>query len=151
LNIELLTNSELLSLEGEPGRFTAPIQENPRFIDLAKCTSCGECAKVCPVDLSNEYDEGMGEKKAAYKTYAQAIPGAFAIDKADTAPCRLTCPAGLNVQGYVQMVKRGNYKEALKSLWKNCPCQAFWDASAPTVARMPAGAARWMNRWPSET
>ena len=52
-------------------------------------------------------------KKAAYKQYAQAIPGAYAIQKADKAPCRLACPAGLNVQGYVQMVKQGKYKEAL--------------------------------------
>ncbi len=37
----------------------------------------------------------------------------YAIQKADKAPCRLACPAGLNVQGYVQMVKEGKYKEAV--------------------------------------
>jgi heterodisulfide reductase subunit A-like polyferredoxin len=36
-----LTNTELLSLEGEPGRFKARVRRAPRFIDLAKCTSCG--------------------------------------------------------------------------------------------------------------
>ena len=77
--------------------------------------------KVCPVDLSNEYDEGLSKKKAAYKKYAQAIPGAFAIQKTDKAPCRLTCPAGLNVQGYVQMVKEGKYKEALKIIMEDLP------------------------------
>jgi heterodisulfide reductase subunit A-like polyferredoxin len=121
LNIELLTNTELLDLKGEPGHFTAHIRQQPRFIDLLKCTSCGDCIKVCPVDLSNEYDEGLSDKKAAYKMYAQAIPGAFAIEKTDTAPCRLTCPAGLNVQGYVQMVKEGKYKEALKIIMEDLP------------------------------
>jgi len=57
---------------------------------------------------------GFPAKKATFKQYAQAIPGAFAIQKADKAPCRLACPGGLNVQGYVQMVKEGKYKEALE-------------------------------------
>jgi heterodisulfide reductase subunit A-like polyferredoxin len=90
-------------------------------VDISKCTSCGECVKVCPVELANEYDEGLSTKKATYKRYAQAIPGAFAIDKTDKAPCRMACPAGLNVQGYVQMVKLGKYKEALQIIMEDLP------------------------------
>jgi NADPH-dependent glutamate synthase beta subunit-like oxidoreductase len=116
-----LTNSELLELEGEPGNFKARIRENPRYIDLDKCTSCGECTTVCPVDLPSEYDEGLATKKATFKQYAQAIPGAYAIHKADKAPCRLACPGGLNVQGYVQMVKEGKYKEALEIIMEDLP------------------------------
>jgi len=116
-----LTNTELLNLKGEPGRFKARIRQKPRFIDLSKCTSCGECTKVCPVELPNEYDEGLSVRKAAYKKYAQAIPGAFAIEKCDKAPCRLACPAGLNVQGYVQMVREGKYKEALDIIMEDLP------------------------------
>jgi heterodisulfide reductase subunit A-like polyferredoxin len=121
LNIELLTNTELVNLDGEPGRFKAKVRQQPRFIDLSKCTSCGECAKVCPVNLPSEYDEELSEKKATYKQYAQAIPGGFAIQKADKAPCRLACPAGLNVQGYVQMVGQGKYKEALQIIMEQLP------------------------------
>jgi len=110
-----------LDLNGEAGHFTARIRQEPRFIDVSKCTSCGECIKVCPVELPNEYDEGLSVKKAAYKKYAQAIPGAFAIQKTDPAPCRMTCPAGQNVQGYVQMVKEGKYKEALKIIMEDHP------------------------------
>jgi len=113
--------SELLALEGEPGRFKARIRKEPRYIDLDKCTSCGECTKVCPVDLSDDYQEGLATKKATYKQYAQAIPGAFAIDKGDKAPCRLACPGGLNVQGYVNMVKEGKYKEALQIIMQDLP------------------------------
>jgi heterodisulfide reductase subunit A-like polyferredoxin len=116
-----VTNSELLELEGEEGRFKAKILKRPRYIDIAKCTSCGECTKVCPVTLPNEYDEGLSCKKATFKQYAQAIPGAFAIQKADKAPCRLACPGGLNVQGYVQMVKEGKYKEALEIIMEDLP------------------------------
>ncbi len=110
-----------MDLQGEPGKFTAKVHRRPRYIDVSKCTSCGECASVCPVNLPNEYDEGLSEKKATFKRYAQAIPGAYAIEKKDNAPCRLACPAGLNVQGYVQMVKEGNYKEALKIIMEDLP------------------------------
>jgi heterodisulfide reductase subunit A-like polyferredoxin len=110
-----------LELEGEPGNFKARVRKQPRYIDLDKCTSCGECTKVCPVELPDEYQEGLALKKATYKQYAQAIPGAFAIDKGDKAPCRLACPGGLNVQGYVNMVKTGRYKEALEIIMKDLP------------------------------
>ena len=76
---------------------------------------------MCPVSLPSEYDQGFTDRKAVYKKYAQAIPGAFAIQKADKAPCRLACPAGLNVQGYVQMVGQGKYKEALQIIMEDLP------------------------------
>jgi len=76
---------------------------------------------VCPVTLPSEYDQGFSDRKAIYKKYAQAIPGAFAIQKADKAPCHLACPAGLNVQGYVQMVGQGKYKQALEIIMKDLP------------------------------
>ena len=63
----------------------------------------------------------MIDRKAIYKKYAQAIPGAFVVQKGDKAPCRLSCPASLNVQGYVQMVGQGKYEEALKIIMEDLP------------------------------
>ncbi len=114
INIDLLTNTELIDLQGESGHFTAEISQKARFVDLAKCTSCGECAKVCPVEVPNEYDKGLSLRKAIYKQYPQAIPGAFAISKRSTAPCKATCPAHVSVQGYIALIKEKKYKEALK-------------------------------------
>jgi len=108
-------------VEGSRGNFKVTIRETPRYIDDSKCTACGDCESVCPVALPNEYDQGLTARKATYKKYPQAIPGAFAIHKADKAPCRLACPAGLNVQGYVQMVGQGKYKEALKIIMEDLP------------------------------
>ncbi|HDM08886.1 MAG TPA: FAD-binding protein, partial [Desulfobacteraceae bacterium] len=114
MNIELITNAELIDLKGEEGNFEAQIRQDPRYVDLAKCTSCGECAKVCPIELDNEYDENLSKRKAAYKRYPQAIPGAFAISKKGTAPCKATCPAHVSVQGYIALIREGKYREALE-------------------------------------
>ncbi|MCG8641179.1 MAG: FAD-dependent oxidoreductase [Desulfobacterales bacterium] len=121
LNIELMTMTQVEDIQGEVGDFTVTLKEEPRFIDLEKCTACGECEKICPVDLPSEFDENLRDRKAAFKLYPQAMPSGFAIEKKDTAPCRLTCPAGLNVQGYVQMVKEGKYKESLEIIMEQLP------------------------------
>jgi heterodisulfide reductase subunit A-like polyferredoxin len=110
-----------LDLEGEPGSFTAKVQQQPRFVDLSKCTSCGECAKVCPITLSNEYDEGLSTRKAIFKQYPQAIPGAFGITKKGTAPCKATCPAHVSIQGYIALINEGKYDEALKLFKQDHP------------------------------
>lgn len=121
LNIELMTMTEVQEITGEEGDFTIKLKEHPRFIDLDKCTACAECSNICPVELPNQFDESLGDRKAAFKLYPQAMPSGYAIEKKDSAPCRLTCPAGLNVQGYVQMVKEGKYKESLKIIMEQLP------------------------------
>ncbi len=121
LNIELLTNTELLNLDGKPGNFTAKVRENPRYVDLDKCTSCGDCAKVCPISLPDEYNKGLNERKAVYKKYQQAIPGAYGITKRSVSPCRATCPAHVSVQGYIALINEGKYAEALKLFRQDHP------------------------------
>ncbi len=121
LNIELLTNSELISLKGDVGNFVADIYKKPRFVDLEKCTGCGECAEVCPVNTVSIFDENLIEKTAIYKPYPQASPNAFVIDKNKTAPCQLACPSGIHVQGYIALVAEGKYKEAYNLIRRNNP------------------------------
>ena len=108
-------------MEGTAGNFKVTVQKAPRFIDASKCTACGDCSEVCPVALPNEYDQGLSQKHAIFKKYAQAIPSAFAVQKVDKAPCRQACPAGLNVQGYVQMVGQGKHEAALDIIMKDLP------------------------------
>lgn len=121
LNIELFNKTSVQEVTGTAGNFKVKLLEEPRFIDIEKCTACGECASVCPVELPSQFDEGLGDRKAAFKLYPQAMPSAYTIEKGDRAPCKLICPAGLNVQGYVQMVKKGKYKEALKIIMEQLP------------------------------
>ena len=110
-----------MSLTGEPGNLTANIRQAPRYIDIDKCTSCGECTKVCPVSLPDDYNENLVEKRAAFKQYPQAIPGAFAIEKRGTAPCKVSCPAHVSVQGFIALIQAGKYLEALKLFKQDHP------------------------------
>jgi len=92
INIDLHTTTELESVRGEKGRFQVTLRRKPRYIDLEKCTACGECTQVCPVTLSNDFDQGLSPRKATFKLYPQAIPGGFMIDKRDRSPCTNACP-----------------------------------------------------------
>ena len=60
-------------------------------------------------------------RKAIYKQYPQAIPGAFAISKRGTAPCKATCPAHVSIQGYIALINEGKYQEALKLFKQDHP------------------------------
>ncbi len=125
LNIELLTLAQVKDVSGRPGSFTVKVLQEPRFIDPSKCTGCGECAKVCPVVRPSEYDMALAERKAAYRRYAQAVPGSFAIEKHGTSPCKVACPAHISVQGYVALAARGQYGEALKLVKEENPLPAI--------------------------
>jgi len=89
MNIELITCSELKSVEGEPGNFKASLVNYPRYIDPIKCTGCGDCARHCPVTAVNQYNMGLNDRRATYIEYAQAVPLAFAIDTETCIGCGL--------------------------------------------------------------
>jgi heterodisulfide reductase subunit A-like polyferredoxin len=121
LNIQTLTYSEVINVEGEPGNFEITVRKKSRYIDPTKCTGCGECPQACPVNIKSLFDEGLVDRKAIYRPYAQAFPNIFTIEKGDRAPCGLTCPARINVQGYVALISAGKYAEALSLIRENLP------------------------------
>ncbi|MCL2337716.1 MAG: FAD-dependent oxidoreductase [Firmicutes bacterium] len=80
LNIETITDSEVLDIQGEPGNFKVTISKKARLVDPDKCTACGSCAEECPVKVDDAFNQGLNKRKAIYKQYAQAYPNAYAID-----------------------------------------------------------------------
>ena len=120
-NIELLTQTEVLSVEGQPGRFQVRLRTQPRYVLLDKCNACGDCLTACPVELPNEFDQGLSSRKAIFKLYPQAIPGAMTISKQARPPCVQNCPAGVNCQGYVALVAQGRFAEAYQLIRQQNP------------------------------
>ena len=86
-NIDLMTYTELVDLKGEEGDFTAVIKKKARRVDLEVCTGCGDCNTKCPVSAIDMYNEGYGERGAAYIKYPQAVPLAATIDKDKCIGC----------------------------------------------------------------
>ena len=68
---------------------------------------------------------GLGKRRAAFRKYAQAVPGAFAIEKRGISPCKAACPAHISVQGYVALAAQGKYREALKLIKEENPLPAI--------------------------
>jgi heterodisulfide reductase subunit A-like polyferredoxin len=121
-NIEIITNAELIKLEGEKGDFHASISKHPRFVDLEKCNGCGDCVEHCPVSIVSSFDEQLSMQKAIYQPFPQAIPNAFAIQK-DTgvSPCKIACPADLNVQGFIALASQKKFAEAYELIKEKIP------------------------------
>ena len=121
LNIELMTDTEVAKVEGKAGDFTVTLRHKPRYIDVAKCTGCTECAQVCPVIIPDRFDGGMATQRAAYKLYPQAVPNAYAIEKKGIAPCRHACPSGQRAQGYIALIRENRYEDALRVIKEDNP------------------------------
>ena len=79
-NIELLTYCEVRQVEGSVGNFKVTILKKPRYVDEKKCRGCGKCTEACPITLSSEFDYGIGNRKAVYLPFPQAVPMITTID-----------------------------------------------------------------------
>ena len=79
-NIELLANSEVIDVSGYIGNFKVKVKKKPRYVTKV-CTACGDCVKVCPVEMPNEFEEGLTYRKAVYIPFAHAVPAMYLIDE----------------------------------------------------------------------
>ncbi len=146
LNIEILAPAVLQGVTGEPGRFTAKVTQPARYIDMAKCIGCGVCAEKCPKKVPDEFNQGLGPRKAAYVLYPQAVPLKYAIDKANCIyfkkggkckACEKFCPAG--AVDFSQTDQERNIEVGAVILatgfraFNPTPCQTYHYAKFPNV------------------
>jgi heterodisulfide reductase subunit A len=106
-NIELLTYSEVVGVEGSIGNYTVKVKKKPRFVDMGKCTGCGDCISACRLNdrVPDEFNMNLGKRSAIYMPFPQAIPLKCTVDpnfclflthgKCGTTPaCQEACEAG---------------------------------------------------------
>ena len=97
-NIEILTNTDVIQLEGQPGDFTVRLRHRPTYVDPRLCTNCGLCEGVCPVSVPSSFQMELSERKAIHKMAPRSIPNAYIVDRVprcDTCGlCQEICPTG---------------------------------------------------------
>ena len=80
-NIDIFAYSEVLNLEGEPGRFQITLRKKARAVDPERCVACNVCAEKCPQNVSDPFNLNLNQRKAIYIPYPQAVPLVYTIDK----------------------------------------------------------------------
>jgi len=86
-NIKLMTYSEIGSVSGSAGDFKVKVRRKARFVNEDLCSGCGDCESNCPVEVPNEFDQGLGFRKAIYTPFPQATPNVFTVDKENCTDC----------------------------------------------------------------
>ena len=80
INIDILTHTELVGLDGGPGRFRARLLRRPRYIDETRCNNCGLCTQYCPVRVPDTFNQGLSQTSCIHLHFPQAVPAVMAID-----------------------------------------------------------------------
>jgi len=94
-NIEIHLNTEIAGIEGEPGKFNVALRSKPTWVDPELCVGCGICTAVCPVEVPDTFNAGLGTRKAIYLPVPHNIPNTYIIDLAacnDCGECARICP-----------------------------------------------------------
>lgn len=87
--ITIHTCTDVEAVEGEVGAFRVTLRKHPRYIDEVACTGCGDCIQICPVEVYNRFDAGVGVRKAIYKPHPQAMPDVVIKDAEHCIECGL--------------------------------------------------------------
>jgi heterodisulfide reductase subunit A len=102
-NIHLLSYTEVVHIGGKAGHFKATLRQKPRYVDITKCTACGDCVEACVLKkgVPSEFDMGMARRKAIYIPFPQAVPLKAVIDQTSClflskGKCKKTCVQACN-------------------------------------------------------
>jgi len=104
-NITLMTWSEVEKVDGYVGNFTVTVRKKARYVNTESCTGCGICWEKCPKKVVDTvFEAGMGNRKAIYTPFAQAVPRYPVLDVENCTyfkngkckACQLFCPTEPN-------------------------------------------------------
>lgn len=87
-NITLYTNSEVIENKGSVGNITLKIKQTPRYVK-GNChpEDLKRAIEVCPVEVPDEFNFRLTNRKAIYKNYPSEYPQIPVIDLKNCTRC----------------------------------------------------------------
>lgn len=95
---------------------------------VVPCQHCSKpnCAGACPEGAITKCPEtGVVSIDRNICDGCNAVQGAESTQKQSISPCKANCPAHMNVQGYVRLVAKGKFQEALSLMKEDNPFPAI--------------------------
>jgi len=102
-NVTLLAYSEVEEVSGSVGNFKVKIRKKAKYVNEDLCNGCGICSQKCPSKvIDHVFEAGIGQRKAIYSPFPQAVPRTPVIDteaciwfqRGKCQVCQKICPTG---------------------------------------------------------
>ncbi len=121
--ITLYCGIDVEGIKGKKGDFKIQVLQHPRYIDPEICTGCGRCEAECSTKVISLLDDQKVTHGAIHAPLlgTKPVPSAYVIDKNGLAPCRVACPLGINVQGFISLLSKGKTNKALALINESAP------------------------------
>ena len=84
--IDVRTSTQLVALSGYVGDFQATLRTEARGV-TSELVDAASAIAACPVEVPDEFEHGLRQRKAIYVPYADAVPPQPAIDWASCTRC----------------------------------------------------------------
>jgi len=78
--IDVRSYTEVEKVEGFVGNFKVTLREKAKYVIADRCNGCGECSRVCPIEVPNYFDMDLAPRKAIYVPMSQSVPLIYTID-----------------------------------------------------------------------
>lgn len=118
-NIDILPYSDIKKVNSEDEAYSTRIIQHGLRVDNAKCNDCKACIKVCPVNMLDDFNEGLGFRTAV--DFYNPVTAEYNIYKEEMPVCQRTCPLNLDIRSYVGLIADGRYLDSLKTIRDRLP------------------------------
>ena len=137
-NIEILPFTEITAVQGDGGNYKVELLKKARCIDPAICNEMGECLDVCPVEVEDEFNQGLTRRKAVYQAVPHNTPKLLLIDQqacTRCGECLKVCPTNaINLEAEDEAETREVHAIILASGVKLYNTREFEDAKSYAVS-----------------
>ncbi len=120
-NITVVSNAVIDTIKKENGSYKVKINKTALRVLEDKCNDCGECIKVCPISMQDDYNESMNLRTAV--DFSNSKTKSYNVVN-ERPVCERTCPVNLDIRGYIGLIADGKFKESLALIREELPFPA---------------------------